>query len=247
MHLRIWKILITSLTPTIDSLVKGNRPNYAALVTNVKNDNTASVYTYYVASGYASFWPNELSGVLDNILNNIISGGGNGNVTTYGVSLPKAIISCEPLLSSIFDLNNNSKLNALANQVYLAHEASYNSTGKYVAFSEGNDNLKFIYEWVVLPNGDTWKITNAGEATYLNIEPIIYTKVSFGFMALYNTTYARNMAIYLERSLPDAANGYAQGAEYNTDGNARNVISSVSSNTNGMILSAARYALQNNP
>jgi hypothetical protein len=237
----------SSLTPTIESLVKGNKPNYAALLTNIKNENTASFYTYFVVSGYASFWPNELSGVLDTILNNIISGGGNGNITTYGVSLPKAIISCEPLLSSIFDLNNNSKLNALASQVYLAHEAYYNATGKYVAFSEGNDNLKFIYEWVVLPNGDTWKITNAGETTYLDIEPIIYTKVSFGFMALYNTTYARNMTIYLERSLPDAANGYSQGAEYNTDDNARNIVSSVSSNTNGMILSAARYAIQNNP
>jgi hypothetical protein len=55
------------------------------------------------------------------------------------------------------------------------------------------------------------------------------------------------MAIYLERSLPDAANGYSQGAEYNTDDNSRNLVSSVSSNTNGMILSAARYAIQNNP
>ncbi|HZK60573.1 MAG TPA: hypothetical protein VFC41_00765, partial [Anaerovoracaceae bacterium] len=50
--------------------------------------------------------------------------------------------------------------------------------GKYVAFSEGNTMSSFIYEWVVLPNGDTWKIMNAGESIYTNIEPIIFTKVA---------------------------------------------------------------------
>ena len=56
------------------------------------------------------------------ILNNIFSA---GNVTTYGnVSLPKASISGDPLLCSVFELNNNnSQLMALSRQVYLANEA----------------------------------------------------------------------------------------------------------------------------
>ena len=57
----------------------------------------------------------------------------------------------------------------LSKQVYLAHEAKYNATGIYIAFSEGNTPTGFIYEWVVLPNGDTWKIMNAGETSFLNI------------------------------------------------------------------------------
>ena len=93
-------------------------------------------------------------------------------VTTYGnVSLPKGQISCDPLLCSVFELNNNnSQLMGLMNQVYLAHEAYYNATGQYAAFSEGNGfNIPItLDEWVVLPNGDTWKITAAGSSTYLN-------------------------------------------------------------------------------
>ena len=134
--------------------------------------------------------------------------------------MPKATISCEPLLASVFELNNNPQLTALAKQVYLAHEAKYNATGEYVAFSEGNTPTGFIYEWVILPNGDTWKIMNSGETTYSNMNPIIYTKVALSFLALYNTTFARNMCIYLEKAFPDPSSGYYAGAEYNADYNA---------------------------
>ncbi len=91
----------------------------------------------------------------NSILNNILNA---GNVTPPDVSLPNATISCEPLLCSVFELSNNSQLMTLAKQVYLAHEAKYNATGKYVAFSEGSIMKEFVYEWVVFPNGDTWKI-----------------------------------------------------------------------------------------
>ena len=100
----------------------------------------------------------------------------------------------------------------LTKQVYLAHEARYNATGEYVAFSEGNTRTGFIYEWVILPSGDTWKIMNAGESTYASITPIIYTKVALGFLALYNTTFARNMNIYLEKAFPDSSTGLLFGS-----------------------------------
>lgn len=243
------KVFNSSLASRIDTIVKGpgNRSNYAALVPSVKDESTTatSIYSYYVASGFASFWPSELSNAPNTILNNMLNAG-NIN-TTEGVSLPKATISCEPLLCSVFELNNNLKLMALAKQVYLAHEARYNATGEYVAFSEGNTQSSFIYEWVVLPSGDTWKIMNAGESSYSNIKPIIYTKVALSFLALYNTTFALNMNIYLEKSLPDSTSGYYAGADYNADISNANLVLSTDSNTNGMILSAARYAIQNNP
>lgn len=169
----------------------------------------------------------------------------SGIVTTYGnVSLPNAPISCEPLLCSVFELkNNDSRLMGLMRQVYLAHEACYNATGEYVAFSEGNSPSNgFIYEWVVAPNGHTWEITNGAQTTYFNMNPIIYNKVAFSFLALYNTTFARNMVVYLEKSLPDPTNGYSEGAE-----NSGRLVSNVGSNTNGLILAAALYAIQNNP
>ena len=237
----------SNLTSRIDAFVYnkfGNRSNYAVLVPGVLNDcnSSISVYTYYVASGFASFWPNELAGATAKILTNINNA---GTVQTFGVTLPNATISCEPLLCSVFDLNNNSKLNALAKQVYLAHEAKYNSTGQYVAFSEGNTPTGFIYEWVVLPTGETWKITDSVTNLPSSISnPIIYTKVSMSFLALYNTSFARNMAIYLEQSLPDSNSGYYAGADYNTIGNA-NLVLSIDNNSNGLILSASRYCLQN--
>jgi hypothetical protein len=114
-----------------------------------------------------------------------------------------------------------------------------------VAFSEGNTPTGFIYEWVVLPTGETWKITDSVTNLPSSINnPIIYTKVSMSFLALYNTSFARNMAIYLEQSLPDSNNGYYAGADYNTVGNA-NLVFSIDSNSNGLILGASRYCLQN--
>jgi hypothetical protein len=132
----------------------------------------------------------------------------------------------------------------LTKQVYLAHEARYNATGEYVAFSEGNTMSSFIYEWVVLPSGDTWKIMKAGEDTYSNMTPIIYTKIALSFLALYNTTFARNMSIYLEKAFQDSTNGYFAGAEYNADYSVASLVTSIDSNTNGMILGAAKYAMQ---
>ena len=117
------KAFNASLATRIDNFVYNNfdnRSDYASLVPSVLNDCTTStsVYTYYYASGFASFWPDDLAGATNKILNNINNA---GNVTTglFGVSLPKATISCEPLLASVFELSNNPKLKALAKQVYL--------------------------------------------------------------------------------------------------------------------------------
>jgi hypothetical protein len=238
------KVYNRSWTQRIDNFVYnvyGNRSDYAALVPSLKSDFATSngIYAYYICSGFASFWPNELGSVPDTILSNIVN---SPTVMTNNVALPQATISCDPLLRSVFDLNNNSsKLLSLANQVYLAHEAYYNATGKYVAFSEGGGPSSFIWEWVVLPNGDTWKITNGG-SSYLEIEPIIYNKVAFSFLALYNTTFARNMVVYLESNFPGTGTtGYSEGGSDSAGS------IGASSNTNSLILAAALYAIQNNP
>ncbi len=232
----------SNFTSRINNFVynsNNNRTNYAALVPGIQSmSSSASIYAYYCVSGFACFWP-QLAKAPNQILNNMYA----GNVTTpENVTLPKADISCEPLLYSVFNLNYTANIATLMNQTYMAHEARYNATGQYVAFSEGlSPSSNFIWEWVVMSNGNTWNITNG--QTYSNINPIIYSKVSLSFLALYNTTFARNMCIYLERILPDPTNGYSAGADYNTDSNNANVIASVDSNTNGLILSAATYAL----
>jgi hypothetical protein len=232
-----------SLKQTIDNIVLYGRSNYTALVHSVEGlASSTNIYAYLIAGGFASFWPDQLSGVPSAILNNIFSA--SVTYSPYGnVSLPAVSITGDPLYCSVFELNNNSsQLMALARQVYLASEAYYNATSEYAAFSEGNSiSNGYIYEWVVLPNGDTWKITGVGSSTYLDMSPIIYNKVAFSFLALYNSTYARNMIVYLERHLPNPKNGYSDGAD-----NSGNLVSGAGSDTNSLILDAAIYAIQNN-
>ena len=80
------------------------------------------------------------------------------------------------------------------------------------------------------------------EQCIFEMSPIIYNKVAFSFLALYNTTYAINMVAYLEQCLPTPTNGYYDGAD-----NSGNLVRDLGSNTNSLILDAALYAIQNNP
>ena len=152
------KIFRPHLAETINSIVY-NRTNYAPLQQAVDTlASSKNLYDYYVASGFAAFWPSRFSSLASSILNNIVSA---PTVSTYGISLPTSKLTGEPLLLSVFNLAPNVKLEGLAQQVYLAHEARYNATGKFVAFSEGNtglNNPSYVYEWVVKQDGSTWTI-----------------------------------------------------------------------------------------
>ena len=233
----------STLAQRVNNIVMYGRSNYTAIVPGIKSDSMIanSIYAYYYESGFAGFWPDQIPN-MDTILDNIFN---SGNISSYGVALPKASISCDPLLCSFFELNsNNPKLVSLVNEVYAAHEAYYNATGEYVAFSEGSGPSGFIWEWVVLPNGDTWKVqdaSNLGTTSYLNINPIVFNKVAFSFLAIFNTTYARNTTIFLEQNLSPSENGYYEGA---TDTPTPELALTLGSNTNGLILDAALYALQ---
>ncbi len=220
--------------------VYGNRSNYAAIIPKIKSDflTSTSIYAYYIYSGYASFWPNDLINLQSTILNNIFSA---GNVSTpEGVLLPKAGLIGDPLFCSVFELNStDSRLMTLAYQVYLAHEAYYNGTDRYRAFSEGPSmSGGWEYEWVVLPDGRTWTIDEHNS----NTSPLIYSKIALSFLAIYNTTFAKNMSIYLENTLPEPSTGYCEGVD-----ESGHLLDRVGSNTNSLILDAALYAIQNNP
>jgi hypothetical protein len=234
----------SSLTQRVDSIVLTGRSNYASLLPIIESDNsTNNMYCYYYASGFASFWPTQMGNVPNQILTNIAN---TPNITTYGVSLPDAAMSCEPLLMSIFQVNNNdSRLMNLMQLVYQAHEAYYNATGIYAAFSEGTSiSNGYVYEWVVSPIGSTWQVSNAtGYYFDSTLNPIIFNKAAFGFLALYNDTFSRNLVIYLEKALPTPTNGYYDGIDTTGALDAGNP----GSDTNSLILDSALYYVQNNP
>ena len=235
----------SSLTTRIDSLVwnvNQNRSNYASLLPIIKNNSGSnSLYAYYCWTGFESFWPQQ-----DNIPNQIMTNISNSStISTYNITLPDTPITCEPLLMSIFELNNSHpELTSLIKEVYQASEAYYEATGSYAAFSEGSSpGNGYVYEWVVAPNGSTWQITNSSMYYYNGMNPVIFYKVAFGFLALYNTTFARSMVTSLEQALPTPTNGYFDGMDTGKSLDA----GSPGSDTNSLILDAALYYIQNNP
>lgn len=241
------KMYNSSLASRIDNFVynnvvgqEGNRTDYESIIPALKSEGqtSTSIYGYYMTEGFAKFFP-ELNSYADKVLDNILTA--PTTKTPENVPLPKATLSCEPLLYSFFYLDNNPKLTSILDKVYVAHEARYESTGQYVAFSEGHNraNDDFIYEWVVLPNGDTWKITGLGSSAYLeNIDPVIYTRVAAGFLSIYNSSYAKDTCIYLEKAMLSPENGYFDGAINKPNA----YVNHIGCNTNGLILAAARYA-----
>jgi hypothetical protein len=238
----------SSLTQRIDAFVYNsvngvsNRTDYASAVPQIKAEcqTSTSIYAYYIVAGYLPFFP-ELNGLPDKVLENILSA---PTVTRNNATMHNSTITCEPLLYSFFYLNYNPKLALIVNQTYAFHEAFSQATGEFVAFSEGNRGDEFVYEWVVLPNGDTWKITKPGSSAYVDMKPIIFTRVAVSFLSIYNSTYAKDMCIYLEKAMLPPDDGYFEGAEYNIDPQRGNYISHIGCNTNGLILAAARYAVR---
>ena len=227
-----------TFAPRINTIVLGGRSNYTAVAANIsKNSHLKDIYGYYVYSGFASFWPQQLGAVPSAIIDYILN---SQNITTYGVTLPRSNICIEPLLGSIFELDNgdSAKLMGLATQVYFACEAYYNSTGQFMAPSEGSNGNEWLYEWVVAPNGEAWRIMDTS-GNYRDMDFIVYNKVAFGFLALFNTDFARDMVIWLEDALPNPTNGYHDGAD-----NRGGTYSYLSDLTNALILEAALYALQ---
>jgi hypothetical protein len=234
-NLRVFR---PDLANAINTIVY-NRTNYSQLEQAVDSlNNSKNLYDYYVASGFASFWPSRFLNLSNSILDNIVSA---PTVSTYGVTLPLSKLTCEPLLLSLFDLAPNSKLQHLADQVYAAHEARYNATGKFVAFSEGNTGLDagptYVYEWVVKPDGSTWTIDDIGQVK-VAISPIIYFKSAVGLLALHDTSFTENMALYVESHLPNPNNGYSDGIDENG-----RVDTFIIDKTNAMIIEAALYAI----
>ena len=232
------RTLNDAFAPRVNNIVLNGRSNYTALVPNILNYvNSRSTYAYYTSSGFASFWPQQLEAVPSTILSNILN---SENLTSYGVSLPTAQICCEPLLSSLFELDNGDSLRlmGLVNQVYLACKAYYDATGKYIAPSEGYNGTTWVYEWVVAPNGEPWRVTDFWFHPLENARPVVRYKVAFSFLALFNTTFARNMVVWLEDALYEPMNGYPDGVD--SQGVRYERLSSIA---NTLILDAARYAL----
>ena len=167
------------LASRIDYIVY-NRTNYAPECQAVEVvAGSVNIYDYYVTCGFAYFWPSLFSSEANTILSNIVNA---TTIQTYGVTLPEAMLTSEPLLLAILNFQQpNVALLNLSRQVYQAEDARYNATGKYTAFSEGNlvgsKEASYVYEWVVLSDGRTW-ILMSDQTSIISPTPVVYLKVA---------------------------------------------------------------------
>ena len=219
-----------------------NRTNYTNIIPTLRDqaETDTNIYAYYIISGFAAFWPELLKDTPGKIIDNIFKA---EYISVSGVMLPKTRISCEPMLCALFEIKNNDpRLKTLIDMTYEAHEAYYNISGKYRAFGEGptDGSGDWQWEWVVLPDGRTWIALNSDQEP-TDAAPMIYTKIAYSFLAIYNTNYTRNMCIYLERNLQDPDNGFEHGIDEN-----EKPLNGIGALTNGLILSAARYYIEKN-
>ncbi|MGD0996411.1 MAG: DUF3131 domain-containing protein [Candidatus Bathyarchaeia archaeon] len=239
------------LASLIDYIVY-NRTNYEPREESVdillgemlKGTRVPNIYDYYVTCGFADFWPERFSAEANAILNFIVS---SPTVNYSGVVLPEAKLTSEPLLLYIFNFQQpNATMLNLTRQVYLAQEMRYNLTGKYTAFSEGNtDSGLYVYEWVVLPDGRMW-VLQTGDSNDVNtdvvgVTPIVYLKAAVGFLAIYDTPYTQNMVSYILGRVPAPSSGYNDGVDETGQ-----VVAASLGVGNSLIISAARYAVDNN-
>jgi len=233
------------LAERIDAIVRRN--NYELLANRTDAwRTTAGFYKYYVAQGFKLFgldksWPVQTAlKEFDNIVN-------GPHVDVYGVSLPKTEVTSEPLLHMVFELDVDDKYLDYVKRVYEAQERRYRNTGKYTAWSEGNTGLQdvtYVYQWIVTPGGETWKITPK------YVTPIIFTKAAFGFHALYNTDYTKRLVDYLVSKNEERKNalpyllflprkGFIEGVDENG-----RIVADLVDKTQVIIIEAAYYALK---
>jgi hypothetical protein len=227
------KTLEPDLAGEIDYIVKVRNNNTALLPDPESWLEMTDFYGYYVASAFKAFEFEGWDNVRSSILNTIVS---QAKVTAYGVELPTAHISNEPLLLTFFEINpQDPKFTWLLTQVNLAQEARYRATGYYTAFSEGNTGLSdptYAYEFVVDYDGSTFKVEPA-------TTPIAYLKVAVGFDAIFHSEYTSDMVEYIRGQLPASSDGFQDGVA--EDGR---VVDTIVDRTNGLIISAAKYAIK---
>lgn len=184
------------------------------------------IYPYYVAQGFKAF------GFDTPYLKDLDELGGGEFIDVYDEAIPRAYVTSEPLIHAFLEFDPDPLYKEYAHRVYNAQRKRYEDTGVLTAFSEGSyfGPYYYVYEWVVTPNGETWVIRPAEAET-----PIVYTKVAYAFHSIFTTNYTEILVDYVSNLQTDE--GFREGIT--EDGR---LLPLLSDKTNGMILSAARFA-----
>jgi len=226
------------LAATIDNIVKVRFNTVYLAGSPEKFSQTGGIYAWYISQGFKYFGYDSYTPVQEALgkLNQMMNG---PKVTTYGIALPSAYLTSEPLQLGMFFVDPDPQLTELTRNVYLAQEKRHDATGKWEAWSEGSTalpNPTYVYEWIVA-GGETWVITPSP------ITPIAYLRTAIAYQALFDTAYTLPMIDYLNTTLGGpTVGGYGDGV----DQNGRQVPTLVD-RTNGIIIAAARFIYDRAP
>jgi hypothetical protein len=185
------------------------------------------IYPFYAAQGYWAFgFSTPTLTALENL-------GGGLTVNVYGVEIPKADVTSEPLFMAVLGNRTNDLYKTYADKVFWAQQNRYELTGKLTAFSEGSYLAPeyYVYEWVVTGAGKTWQITAGG---VVDVPEVVYTKMAFAFHAVYDNEYTRTLVSQVSSLVTER--GFLEGVMENGG-----TVDVLSDKTNSMILQAACY------
>ena len=170
-------------------------------------------------------------------------------VTIQGQSLPQMEATAEPMVHGILDMEFAGVFYEWSRRAYEAQKSYY--PGKLRAWSEGGyyqPPIGYIYEWMLNSAGQTWLIQETYTWSAFNIDPLMYTKIAFAYLAIYGendyTLALYNAARKLEHSQ------YGFGEATFEDGTSAlslwgsNIGGFYSDKTNQIIITAARYAIE---
>ena len=218
------------------------RPQYEQRIVSIVSRNNSTllgesdyfaspdIYPFYVAQGYSAF------GYTTPELKDLPKLE-EGTVDVYGLLLPKAWITSDPVLLAILENRTSGIYRSYADRIYEVQRRRYQETGVLTAFGEGPypNPPYYVYEWITTARGEKWVI-QAGRERMGELE-ILYTKNAFAMHAIYPDDYTAELVEKV--SSLSSQGGFYEGI--GSDGAALKVLSD---KANSMILQAAAYAIR---
>lgn len=164
-----------------------------------------------------------------------------------GQILPETITTAEPTLHGVLELGLAGKFFEYSRRVYEAQRSRWIRTGRLSGWSEGCHPVhEYVYQWILTDSGRTWLICKH-DGTRLDIEPLMFTKVAFGYLAIFGTNAFTTSLLSAAIMLSDNRYGFGEAAYENGESAISlwgwNIQGFYSDSTNQIVLSAARYAL----
>ena len=164
----------------------------------------------------------------------------------YGINIPYDIrdrrdsdannyVLSEPYILDGLEYGWDYYSREFAYRIYKVQEERYKNTGILTAVSEGNIDKKpyFIYNTIFV-NGKEWVAISEDGKEYNNLKTLS-TKASFGFYALFNTEYSKELIAKIKALKSDR--GWYAGI-YEKSGKINRAITC---NTNALILESLAY------